>query len=479
MASTAPRPGDGTPSGFRTSPGDAEPPGVGAPRGGSVGTSALREATRAYVLSRIVVWGAGLLALLIFGWVASKGQRLDPLALCRPGGGAFDVLVSPGCRYDATWYLLIARDGYDAADPSRSAFFPLYPYLMAAIASPFGSGGAATVVAGLVLSAAAAIGFLTLLHRAVSGFRDPAAATTVVRIAAYLPPAVVLSALYTEGLFLLLSLGALVAARRDRWALAGLLGAAAAACRSVGVLLVVPLLVEYLWGRRPGAGARSGRWGGAHRRAGRRPEVAPRAERRPGAGPRLERWRPRRRLGSDALGIALVLLGIVAVAGLLAATTDDALGFVHAQDGWERRFLTPVGGVALGAWAVVGRALELVGIGHAAELADGQSPALVLVRDLLLLTLVATAIAALWWARRRMPVSWLAWGAVALAYPLSVPAVQQPLMSLPRFAYAAFPVIVAIGLWVHDTGRTRRLVPVLLVLQGLFAMLFVAWGQSP
>ncbi|MCK9249634.1 MAG: hypothetical protein M0P31_11775 [Solirubrobacteraceae bacterium] len=449
------------------------PPAARGRRPGPATTHALREATRAYVLSRLVVWGAGLLALLVFGWVESKGQRLDPLSLCRPGGGALDALASPGCRYDATWYLLIAQDGYDAADPKRSAFFPLYPYLVAALAAPFGAGGAATVLAGLALSAVAAIAFLTLLHRAVAGLRDPAAATTVVRVAAYLPPAVVLSALYTEGLFLLLSLGAMVAARRGRWWWAGLLGAAAAACRSVGVLLVVPLLVEAVWGRRSAGTV-------GERRATDVPAGGDGAPGADGLGPgRPWWWPPRRPAPGAVVAIALVGLGLVAVAVLLAATTDDALGFVHAQDGWERRFLTPVGGIALGAWAVVGRALELVGIGHAAELAEGQSPALVLVRDLLLLVMVAVAVAALWWARRRMPVSWVAWGAVALAYPLSVPAVQQPLMSLPRFAYATFPVVVAIGLWAHDGGRARRLLPALLVLQGLFAVLFVAWGQSP
>ena len=49
---------------------------------------------------------------------------------------------------------------------------------------------------------------------------------------------------YGEGLFLLLTILAFWGARRDRWWLAGLAGAAAAATRSVGILLVPALLVE-------------------------------------------------------------------------------------------------------------------------------------------------------------------------------------------------------------------------------------------
>ena len=75
--------------------------------------------------------------------------------------------------------------------------------------------------------------------------QEDAARRTVVLIA-FFPAAVFFSAAYTESLFLALSVGVLLAARRERWALAGALGALAAATRSMGVLLIVPALLMYL-----------------------------------------------------------------------------------------------------------------------------------------------------------------------------------------------------------------------------------------
>lgn len=461
---------------------------------GAATITAFRVALRAFAVSRLVVWTAGLVTILVLGWAESRGARLDPLWSCRPTGTAtLDALVAPGCRWDSTWYLKIAEAGYTSADPARSAFFPLYPALIAIVSAPLGGS---LLVAGLVISWGCALAFLTVLHRTVAAARDTATATTVVRVAAFVPPAVFLSAVYTEALFLLLSLAALVAARRDRWAWAGALAAFAASCRSIGVLLVIPLAVEYLWGRRstmvrgaaapitPGsfepaapddAGADGTGEGRSHgvSPSGGRPAVA----RWPAAalGWVGVAWRSRRPLRRDVLWIGLVPLGVVAYAVYLGVATGDPMGVVRAQGDWERTFLTPVGGLVAGAWVIVGRAGDLLGLWYMAPLAPGQVPGLALARDVVLLVVVAVAIAALWWARRRMPLSWVVWGAVSLAYPLSVPSMQQPLMSLPRFAMACFPIVVALGLWAHTGRRMRWLAPLLLVLQAAWTALFVSW----
>jgi hypothetical protein len=410
----------------------------------------LREAVRAFAVSRLVVWVAGLLTLAVLGWVESRGGRLDPLWACRPAGvGGIDGLIAPGCRWDSTWYLEIAQGGYTPTDPARSAFFPLYPLLVSVVSAPLGG---ALVPAGLLVSWSAALGFLTLLHRVIARARDAATAGTVVRVAAYVPPAIFLSAIYTEALFLVLSLGALVAARRDRWALAGVLAMVAASCRSIGVLLVLPLLVEYLWGRRSAGGTRLvDRW-----------------------------WALRHPVRRDVLWIGLVPLGFVAYAAYLGIATGNPLGAVAAQGDWERHFLTPVGGLAMGVWAIVGRLGDWAGAWQLAPLVPGQAAGLTFARDVVLLLCVVAAIAGLWWARRRLPVSWFAWGVVSLAYPLSVPSVQQPLMSLPRFSMACFPIVVGIGLWAHARpGRMRWLAPTLLTLQAAWAVVFVSWTWAP
>ena len=63
---------------------------------------------------------------------------------------------------------------------------------------------------------------------------------------AIFPTAYFLHAAYSESLFLLLVLGSFYAARRERWAWAGALGALATFTRITGFGLIPALLVEYL-----------------------------------------------------------------------------------------------------------------------------------------------------------------------------------------------------------------------------------------
>src|SRR4029077_2699644 len=71
-----------------------------------------------------------------------------------------------------------------------------------------------------------------------------------VLLTAFAPMAFFLSAVYSESLFLALSVGLFWSARKGRWAIAGALGALAGATRSVGVVLILPAVVLYLYGPR-------------------------------------------------------------------------------------------------------------------------------------------------------------------------------------------------------------------------------------
>ncbi|RDJ93342.1 hypothetical protein B4Q13_22535, partial [Lacticaseibacillus rhamnosus] len=63
-----------------------------------------------------------------------------------------------------------------------------------------------------------------------------ATADLTVRLLAFGPMAVFLSAIYTESVFLALSSGAFYAGRRGRWASAGILGGLAATSRAAPAL---------------------------------------------------------------------------------------------------------------------------------------------------------------------------------------------------------------------------------------------------
>ncbi len=203
----------------------------------SVGTAA---GSRALVLA---AGGAGALALpRRLEW-----QALDPGRLSAHLGAVGNVLAASTVRWDAIHYLGIAAHGY--ADVGNTAFYPLYPLLIRALGPLLGGPVAAGVVVS-VLAFGVALRLLYLLTELELGRR---AAVAGVVLVAFAPQSFFFSAVYTESLFLAVSVGAFLAARTGRWPLAGLLGGLAAMTRVTGLVLVLPLAILW-WGQRPRAG---------------------------------------------------------------------------------------------------------------------------------------------------------------------------------------------------------------------------------
>src|SRR6476646_7406796 len=233
-------------------------------------------ALRAVLWSRALVWLAGVLAVLAAG-VSPRAADFDPAHILAPYGQPLDTLIAPGARWDSVWYLQVAHDGY-GADPARPAFFPLYPLILRALGSD--------IVVGIAVSLACFAVAALVLHRLTELELGSAAAGPAVMALALFPGSLYFSMVYSEALFLALSVGAVYCARTRRWAWAGALGGLAAATRSAGVLLVVPLAL--LW------------W--AHSRRAR-----------------------------DALWLVLVPAGVGAFCAGLAMAGQDALAPFHAQ----------------------------------------------------------------------------------------------------------------------------------------------------
>lgn len=145
-------------------------------------------------------------------------------------------------RWDASHYLSLAENGYDATGEGRFSivFYPLYPWLVRAVAfvcqSYFG--------AALLVSGAASICAGLLLRRLVELDHPAKVARLAVWFFFIFPTAYFLHIGYTESLFLALVLGCVLAARMQFWAVAGALGALACLTRVNGLLLVPTLLVE-------------------------------------------------------------------------------------------------------------------------------------------------------------------------------------------------------------------------------------------
>lgn len=374
---------------------------------------AVADAWRALWVSRLLVWASAIAAVVLFG-VSDRAADFDPAGLTTPFGATGDALAAPLGRWDSVWFLAIAADGYGGG--AREAFFPLYPLVVRIAGAPFGSG----LVGGALASTALLAVALVLLHRLVALDHGRAVARNAVLVTALFPMSFFFSAVYSESLFLALSVGAVYAARRERWAWAGALGLLAATTRSAGVLLLIPLAMIYLWD--------SGR-------------------------PSLRAMRPPK---ADALWLLLVPLGLAAYCGFLALAGHDALAPFRAQEVWFRSFA----GLFAGAWdglvaAVQGARQLLSGAREPVYFtAAGGDPFVVARHNIELLVWLALSLAALAGVLRRLPAAYGAYVVAALALPLSYPVGPQPLMSLPRFVAVLFPLAIWLALWM--TGRTVR-----------------------
>ena len=186
-------------------------------------------------------------ASLAFRYGTPTGHSAPYRTLPPPLTGLAHVLVEPLRLWDGLWYKLIAEQGYAGEGIAKAAFWPLYPWLMD-VGSRL-TGWTVDTVGYLISNIAFAVALL-LLYRLVSLDFDRAVARRTLWAIALFPTALFFSAVYTESLFLALAVGALLAARLERWGLAGLVGALAALTRSYGVLLVIPFAVLILQQRR-------------------------------------------------------------------------------------------------------------------------------------------------------------------------------------------------------------------------------------
>ena len=161
--------------------------------------------------------------------------------------GIWEHLVEPMRMWDGLWYRLIAIEGYPKSHVWNDAFWPLYPMSMRALSRVT---GLPEDVSGYLIANICFFVAMVLLYQLVRiDFDTPIARRTIWAIAIF-PTALFFTAVYTESLFLMLSVAALLCARVRKWWLAGVLGALAALTRSHGIFLVIPFAV--LWVKQNG-----------------------------------------------------------------------------------------------------------------------------------------------------------------------------------------------------------------------------------
>ena len=290
-------------------------------------------------------------------------------------------------RWDALWFERIAADGYAAGD-ATSAFFPGYPLAVGALMH---LSGLDATGAALAVSNAAFLGALIVLYGLTSLEYSVALARRTVALAAFLPSSFFFLSPYSESLFLLCVLLSFWYARRDRWMAAGIVGAAAAATRVIGLVLIPALAIEAFTRRGDG-----------------------------------ENGRLLRKLGATCL----VAAGPLAYAAWWLIRNGHPLEPLIAQTRWKRTLELPV--ITLGR----GMSLAIQGL--------GKPRGIYWTIDFLFAAVALLLLAAGW---RRLRRSYAAYAGLSLLVPLCYPFPPRPLLSFPRFAIVIFPLYWLIGMF--------------------------------
>ena len=326
-------------------------------------------------------------------------------------------LVALWHRWDAGFFTRIALHGYGwqaGHATGDMTFMPLYPALIRVSLIPYPQADHANAtVAGILLSnlclLASLFVFDALLALDTNDLRLRRLAVWLFLMA---PVTLFFSAVYTESLYFLLSLLAIYAARRARWAVAGLAGLLAAFTRVMGWTLFLPLLYE-AWRQRKGR--------------------------------TLPRW-------GYLLAAGAPLLAVPLYAGIVGFALGDWNVYLKTTRAvWEQGFGNPARAFA----DFLGGSISLYGWRR--SLVD-------LVFTLLFLALSVPAF-------RWRP----GYGLYTLAV-VGFPVAAGTLISMPRYVAVAFPAYAIVAQWVRSSRwRAALVLAGSALLAAVFAARFVTW----
>jgi hypothetical protein len=331
----------------------------------------------AWMLLRVVTTGAALASSL---WIRGGSTVPVPGYATPELSGLADRLAGVWLRADALWYLRVATGGY--TDTGTFAFLPAFPMAVRVLRPLFGGN---ELLAGLVVANAACVLGFVFLYRFVETLLGADGARVTVAGLAVFPTAFFLVSPYGEPVFLAAGAGALLAAQRGRFGLAGVAGALAALSRPFGSLLALPL-AGLVW------------------KKGGRAWPAP-------AGP---------------------LAGGAVWAAFAAVRLGDPLGALSVQSTWQRAAGAPWSTVADAVrtwWSYRGTALGPYFLLDLAMVAFAVALTIAAVVALRRRNIAAPVVAAL-----------ASYAALVVLLPLCNPFPGRPLLSFPRFALALFPV---------------------------------------
>ncbi len=191
-------------------------------------------------------WRLALLVVAIFTAVLVPRGSASPVTFYNFGDLIRERTIWGWTHWDGDWYADIAERGYWR--DFNTAYYPLYPHLMRWLGFVLTLGHPSLDVfklAGLLISSAAAMAACILLYRLARLEYDAEIARLSLAYFLAFPTSFFMAAVYTEGLFLALAVGAFYAARTNRWRAALILASLAVLTKNQGVFVAAALLVEY------------------------------------------------------------------------------------------------------------------------------------------------------------------------------------------------------------------------------------------
>jgi hypothetical protein len=375
----------------------------------------------AFLVTRIIIFFSAYLAE-----VAIPGMTGPAFWHASPNNIFLDVWA----RWDSAFYMRIVEQGYSfvLGQQNTVAFFPFYSMLVSVL-NIFTNND---LLAGFIVSNLSLFGALVFLYRLTEfEFKDTAIASRTVLFIAIFPTSFFFTAVYTESLFLLLSVATVYFARRQMWAWATLTGFLCSGTRIIGFLVWGVVILEWL--RAHGWMLSNFRTGDAWRNL----------------------WQGLRHDLPSLAFTALIPFGLFSYMAFLATKFHDPIAFWTTQAAWGRQASGPIQILQQGITTVLN-----------ADWMHGQIP-YQLVLNMVALGFGLLTIIAIW---RRLGASYAIYSTLSILIPAA-----SGLGSLMRYVLVVFPLFMMLAVWSRNRIVERAILVGFAVILGILTTVFVNW----
>ena len=372
-----------------------------------------------WIWAPLLIFAITRLGIFLVAYVSAPliaDSQVPPYHI-KPDNLLLDVF---GSRWDTGFYLSIADEGYKYEDvqfPSV-AFFPLFP-LFIRLLTVFLSD---SLISGVLIANLALALAVILFYRLIALEADERIATRAVWYLLIFPTSFFGSAIYTESLFLLFTIGAFFFYRKRFWESSAMFAFFAGLTRLMGLILAPALLVEWFTTKfsEPDRGRR--KWLGL-------------------------------------LPVIAVPVGTLSYMLYLEIKFKDALGFMTASAAWERGPSSPL--------ATMVNLLQRPGEGWLRALLAGRIQTDNWMDFLFIVLFLFFGVALL--IQRR-------WSeAVFVLLGVFIPFSSGLLMSQRRYMWILFPAFSLLARWGENAWIDRLVTAFSLVGLGIYTAMFANW----